>query len=182
MEFFYNSYVLAFIKFAILATFGEILAGSLSKRRVFVPSAIFWRMAIWGVLGVAISFMMKVYYGAMVMMIQPDMAHFSDRFLLALSTSAVMNFTFAPAFMLFHKHTDTYLDLKASGREAGLRNICEHIDYYSYIKRVLIVTIPIFWLPAHTVTFLLPEGFRVLFSAILSIVLGLILSLKTGKR
>lgn len=182
MGFFSNSYVLAFIKFAILATFGEILAGSLSKRKLSVPSAIIWRMTIWGFLGVVISFMMKVYYGAMSLMIQPDMSLFLDRVLLAFATSAVMNFTFAPAFMLFHKHTDAYLDLRTSGREAGLRNICEYIDYYSYIKRVLITTIPLFWLPAHTITFLLPEGFRVLFSAVLSIVLGLILSLKASKR
>lgn len=181
MEFFSNSYVLAFIKFALLATFGEILAGSLTKKKIWIPPALIWRMLIWGILGMAIFFMMKVYYGAMMQMIQPDMGSLADRFFLALSTSAVMNLTFAPAFMLFHKHTDTYLDLKSEGREASLQHVCERIDYYNYIKRVLIVTIPVFWVPAHTITFLLPEAYRVLFSAILSIVLGLILSLKTGQ-
>ena len=41
-------------------------------------------------------------------------------------------------------------------------------------------TIPFFWIPAHTVTFLLPPEFRILFAAFLSVVLGLLLS--TAKR
>ncbi len=38
-------------------------------------------------------------------------------------------------------------------------------------------TIPLFWIPAHTITFLLPEEFRVLFAAVLSVMLGVLLSL-----
>jgi hypothetical protein len=37
-------------------------------------------------------------------------------------------------------------------------------------------TIPLFWIPAHTITFMLPGEFQVLFAASLSIVLGLLLS------
>lgn len=182
MFFFTNSYVLAFIKFAVLATSGEVLAGSLSRKKLYIPRMLLARMAIWGFLGIAISFMMKVYYGAMERMIAPNPAVFTDRLLLAFCTSAVMNITFAPSFMLFHKHTDTWLDLYAEGRRPSLESVCERIDYYLYIRTVLITTIPLFWLPAHTLTFMLPESVRVLFSAILSVVLGLLLSLqKKGK-
>jgi len=38
-------------------------------------------------------------------------------------------------------------------------------------------TIPFFWIPAHTITFLLPPEFRVLFAALLGIALGLILAI-----
>jgi hypothetical protein len=38
-------------------------------------------------------------------------------------------------------------------------------------------TLPLFWIPAHTVTFLLPEMHRVLFAALLGIVLGTILAI-----
>lgn len=178
MEFLSNQYALAFVKFALLATFGEILAGSISRRKLFLPAKLPARMVIWGGLGIGIAFMMKVYYGAMLSMMKPNLDIWSDRFLLAFGTSCIMNLTFAPAFMLFHKHTDTYLDLSAGGGDNGLRSICDNIDYYSYIKKVLLTTIPLFWIPAHTVTFLLPEQLRVLFSAALSIVLGLILTLK----
>ncbi|WP_321415721.1 Mpv17/PMP22 family protein [uncultured Desulfobacter sp.] len=37
-------------------------------------------------------------------------------------------------------------------------------------------TLPFFWIPAHTITFLLPPDFQVLFAAILGIVLGIILA------
>jgi hypothetical protein len=37
-------------------------------------------------------------------------------------------------------------------------------------------TIPLFWFPAHTITFLLPAHLQVLFAAVLSIFLGIILS------
>jgi hypothetical protein len=38
-------------------------------------------------------------------------------------------------------------------------------------------TIPFFWIPAHTVTFLLPAEIRVLFAVVLSVVLGLLLTI-----
>jgi hypothetical protein len=43
-------------------------------------------------------------------------------------------------------------------------------------------TIPFFWIPAHTITFLLPPELRVLFAAALGIVLGVILALASLKR
>jgi hypothetical protein len=43
-------------------------------------------------------------------------------------------------------------------------------------------TIPFFWYPAHTITFLLPSEQRVLFAALLGIALGVLLALKNGKR
>ncbi|NTV18536.1 MAG: Mpv17/PMP22 family protein, partial [Bacteroidales bacterium] len=45
-----------------------------------------------------------------------------------------------------------------------------------FLKFVVGKTIPLFWIPAHTITFMLPDQYKVLFAASLSIVLGLILS------
>jgi Na+-transporting NADH:ubiquinone oxidoreductase subunit NqrB len=42
-------------------------------------------------------------------------------------------------------------------------------------------TIPFFWIPAHTFTFMLPPDYRVLFAALLGIALGVILSLAALK-
>jgi len=41
---------------------------------------------------------------------------------------------------------------------------------------VLFRTVLFFWIPVHTITFLLPEAFRVLFAALLGAVLGRILA------
>ena len=43
-------------------------------------------------------------------------------------------------------------------------------------RLVLFRTVLFFWIPVHTITFLLPEAFRVLFAALLGAVLGLILA------
>jgi hypothetical protein len=42
-------------------------------------------------------------------------------------------------------------------------------------------TIPLFWYPAHTLTFLLPAEYRILFAALLGIVLGVLLSVASLK-
>jgi hypothetical protein len=42
-------------------------------------------------------------------------------------------------------------------------------------------TIPFFWYPAHTITFLLPAEQRVLFAALLGIVLGVLLAVSVRK-
>jgi hypothetical protein len=42
-------------------------------------------------------------------------------------------------------------------------------------------TIPFFWIPAHTLTFILPADYQVLFAALLSIALGLILAFASLK-
>lgn len=39
-----------------------------------------------------------------------------------------------------------------------------------------------FWIPVHTVTFLLPPSFRVLFAAVLGAILGLLLALLSSKQ
>ena len=46
---------------------------------------------------------------------------------------------------------------------------------------VFLKTIPLFWFPAHTITFLLPPDFQVLFAALLGIALGLILAFASLK-
>jgi hypothetical protein len=46
------------------------------------------------------------------------------------------------------------------------------IDWHGFVSFVVLRTIPLFWIPAHTMTFLLPPEFRVLMAAVLSIALG----------
>lgn len=182
MSFLTNHYVLSFIKFAILATLGEIIASSIRAKKLTIPHSIGYRMLIWGVLGVWIAFMMGLFAKGVGALLSPYSSGFlHSRFAFAFLTSLIMNSSFGPVFMVLHKHTDTYLDIRHENPDAkiSLKLICSKIDYYAYIKNVLIGTVPTFWLPAHTITFLLPENFRVFFAALLSICLGIILSLKS---
>jgi hypothetical protein len=96
----------------------------------------------------------------------------------AFSVSATMNLTFGPALMFLHRMTDTFIDLtyEAGARRVGLRDVVRRIDWPGFVSLVLLKTIPFFWIPAHTVTFLLPAELRVLAAALLSMALGAILA------
>ena len=179
-----HPYIMGFIKFGLLATVGEVLALTIRKRSPQCPFYIGWRILIWGLIGVAITFMMKTYsYGVAGMMdngLLPGKGEGSwNRLLRAFYTAAVMNLTFGPTFMATHKCTDKYLELRHSGvKKPGLRGVIEGVDWHGFVSFTLFKTIPLFWIPAHTLTFMLPAEYQVIAAAALSIALGLILSLK----
>ena len=55
------------------------------------------------------------------------------------------------------------------------------IDWNGFVSFVVVKTIPLFWIPAHTVTFMLAPEYRVVVAAFLSIALGGILSFAKKK-
>ena len=179
-----HPYIRGFIKFALLATVGEVLALTIRNKSPRMPYYIGWRMLIWGLIGVAITFMMKTYsYGVKGLMengLLPGRGDsFWSRLLTAFYTAAVMNLTFGPTFMATHKCTDKYLELRHEGvKKPGLRGVVNGVDWHGFVSFTLFKTIPLFWIPAHTLTFLLPPEYQVIMAAALSIALGVILSLK----
>lgn len=179
-----HPYIMGFVKFGLLATVGEVLALTIRRRSPAMPYYIGWRMLIWGLIGVAITFMMKTYsYGVAGLMengLLPGAGEsFWSRLLKAFYTAAVMNLTFGPTFMATHKCTDKYLELRHEGvRKPGLKGVVNGVDWHGFVSFTLFRTIPLFWIPAHTLTFLLPAEYQVIAAAALSIALGLILSLK----
>ncbi len=170
-------YLMGFIKFALLATMGELLALRIVAGNYQKPPKLFWRIIVWGFIGVVISLMFKVFAGGVQYAMQQGYLPFAgNQLAFAFFTSLLMNLFFAPTFMLFHKHTDTYLALSASGQKSDLAAVIAAIDWRAFISFVVLKTIPFFWIPAHTITFLLPAQYRVVVAAFLSIALGLILS------
>jgi len=197
-----HGYLASFIKFAILATFGEsiglrIRTGEYSQKGFgFLPRAI-----VWGFLGIAIKMAFVIFgEGAPVMLKtmgvsfretvpadilrQPDFSWM--KLLAAFTVSTTMNLFFAPVFMIFHKITDMHI-LANSGTLRGFftpikfRKYFTELDWDTQWNFVIRKTIPLFWIPAQTLTFMLPEEFRILFAAFLSIVLGALLSFASLK-
>lgn len=179
-----HPYIMGFIKFALLATIGEVFALRIRKKEWVLPQLTPWRIAIWGLIGIAITFMMKFYSSGVAAMMQNGMLPnpgegFWRELLRAFFTAALMNLSFGPVFMAFHKCTDRYLELRASGeKKPGLKGVVSSIDWHGFVAFTLFKTIPLFWIPAHTLTFLLPTEYQVIVAAALSIALGIILSLK----
>ncbi len=81
--------------------------------------------------------------------------------------SVTMNTIFAPVFMTFHKITDTHIldcggSLRSIVTPIPMTRIITHLNWNSQWNFVFKKTIPFFWYPAHTITFLLPgevQGF-----------------------
>lgn len=182
-----HPYLMGFAKFAVLATAGELLAVRLAKKEWAIPSYVWARFLIWGVIGVWITYMMKIFGAGVGALMQsgllpcPENA-FLNSFIKAFMISTTMNLSFGPTFMALHKCSDTYLDMRATGkRHISLANVIHKVDWEKFATFTLCKTVPLFWIPAHTVTFMLPAEYQVAMAAALSVALGIILNLKRKK-
>lgn len=189
--------ITSFIKFAILATFGEVIGlrirtGSyIQKGFGLIPRAM-----VWGVLGLTIKLAFVVfavgtpaflsYLGLKEAGIAMQSSLSLMKILVAFSISAAMNIIYAPIMMTFHKITDTHI-INNGGTLSGFfkpikfGEIFTNLNWNVQWNFVFKKTIPFFWIPAHTITFLLPAEFQVLFAAILGIVLGVLLAIASQK-
>lgn len=185
--------IMSFIKFALLATLGEVIALRIKTGYYNEPGfGIVSRMIVWGFLGLAISLAFHIFAtGAPVFLAymgledapQAMSGSFSGLKLLdAFTISTTMNLIFAPVMMTIHKITDTHI-IQTGGSVKGFLSpipvvsIFKNMNWDVMWNFIFKKTIPFFWIPAHTITFLLPTEFRVLFAAILGIALGLILAI-----
>jgi hypothetical protein len=109
-----------------------------------------------------------------------------SKLFVAFCISVFMNTIYAPVMMTLHKITDTHI-LNTGGTLSGLftpidfRGIITNLNWDVQWNFVFKKTIPFFWYPAHTITFLLPVDYQVLFAAILGIALGTILAMASLK-
>ena len=204
-----HPYIMAFFKFAILATFGEMLAlrireGVYNKKGFGVLP----RMMVWGFLGMCIAMSMVIFksgvptfLGSVADALTGRAGH-ADAYAaifkaaeltwgklgVAFAVSVLMNSIFAPVMMTFHKCTDIHITdnggtVRGLLRPMKMREIVStKVNWDVQWNLVIKKTIPLFWFPAHTITFILPPTFQVLFAALLGVALGLILALAGGKK
>ncbi|MCT4585786.1 MAG: hypothetical protein N4A54_12740 [Peptostreptococcaceae bacterium] len=178
-----SPYISGFIKFFILATMGELLARRISLSNWEIPQGILKRAFIWGIIGMMIVLVFNIFASGIKATLDKNLLPFRNSNLaFAFFTSSIMNMTFAPVMMAGHRITDTYIDLSYENKSTKLNNILNNIDWNGFISFVILKTIPFFWIPAHTITFLLPSEYRVIMAAMLSIALGAILAFAKKKK
>lgn len=190
--------IMSFFKFAILSTAGEVIGLRISTGVYNRPGfGILPRALVWGILGMGISMAMKIFSigtpafleyagvkGAMQVM---GGALSLKKVLVAFSISVAMNSIFAPVFMTLHKITDTHI-LNNGGTLGGffrpikMGEIISNLNWKVQWGFVFKKTIPFFWFPAHTITFLLPGDLQVLFAALLGVALGILLAIAARKK
>lgn len=199
--------VTSYLKFAVLATLGEVIGLRIKTGQYNNPTfGIIPRAIVWGFLGITIKLAFVVFAtGAPVFLEKQcgvkgamDSMKFKDffdalnngsagiRLLSAFAISTFMNLIFAPVMMTFHKITDIHIvenggTLGGFFKPINFKKIFPSINWFVQWDFVFKRTIPFFWIPAHTITFLLPNEYRVVFAAFLGIALGLILSIASQK-
>lgn len=189
-----HPYIMAFFKFAILATVGDMLGLRIKEGKYTYKGYGTWpRAVVWGLFGMLIALAFAVFKNgvpAMLDSINQDWG-FKDamkdttltwkRVVGAFSISVFMNTFFAPVFMTAHKVCDTHIlahhgSFMAFFKPIPVGKIIASLNWKVQWGFVFKKTIPLFWYPAHTITFLLPGNLQVLFAASLSIFLGVFLS------
>lgn len=188
----------SFIKFAVLSTLGELLGLRITSGSYYRKGfGVMPRAFVWGIFGMAINMAFVIFSTGI-----PAFAGYLGvddpagimsgnislgKVVLAFAISVAMNSIFAPVFMTLHKITDTHI-LATGGTMRGLFSpipmgeILQNINWKVQWGFVFKKTIPLFWFPAHTVTFLLPGDMRVIFAALLGVVLGLILAVAARRK
>ena len=198
----------SFMKFAILATMGEILGSRIKSGSYILKNfGIIPRAIVWGLIGITIKVAFVVFAigvpafiekylwisNAKESMSSRDVFEAFDkgfgwtRVFCAFFISTTLNVMYAPVMMTFHKITDLHI----MGNEGKLKSLVTPIkfgDMFSKINWnvqwnfVFKKTIPLFWIPAHTITFMMPNEYRIIIAALLSIALGILLALASQKK
>jgi len=197
-----HAYAMSFLKFAILATFGESL-GLRLRTGVYYRKGfgLLPRALVWGILGVTIKVAFVIFGEGAPQMLKTLGVHFpvdnpadvlrqpgfsGIKLAAALAVGTTLNLFFAPVFMAFHRITDMHIMNTAGTLKGFLTPIpvgkyVREGDWHTFWNFVVKKTIPLFWIPAQTINFLLPEGYRVLVAAVYSIILGILLAVAALK-
>ena len=190
--------LMSFIKFFFLATLGEVIGLRIKTGHYHQQGfGLLPRAIVWGFLGMSIYAAFAIFAsGTPVLLEKLGMANAGQllhselswaKVLVSFSISTALNLFYAPVLMTFHKITDIHI-LKKGGTMRGFLTpirfgqIFQDINWEIQWDFVFKKTIPLFWIPAQTITFLLPEEFRVLFAAFLGIVLGVLLAIAALKQ
>jgi len=181
-----HPFLMGFAKFAILATLGELLGLRIRLGRWIRPVGFFWRAVVWGVIGAGLVLVFEVFASGVIGVINKGyLPRGTGRLAPLVSAfwiSVVMNLLWAPTLMLGRRLAETYIELTGGRIFAGvsIRAVIDEIDWQVFVRFIVAKTIPFFWIPAHTLTFLVPPDYRVLAAASLSVALGVILAISGG--
>ena len=157
-------FISAMIQFAILGTLGDYVSSRLARSKTeYTFRIVFSKAIIWAVLAIFIKVAFVGFEGflaALVLNRVLPQIFFENTFLNSLSRSVSMNLQFGFFLVVFHRLLDNLV--------FGERN-------WKSLDRAFI-SLFWFWIPAHTVTFMLPKDYQIGLAALWSFMLGLLLS------
>ena len=159
-----NPLLSAAVQFAVLGTFGELLSNAVVKKNLSLPCSplkLVGKMAAWAVLGVFVKVCFVAMHGcAQALLEHGFLPPWSESGLgRAFTLSFLLQLFTGPQIMFFHRFEDNLIAGKWSME--GITTALKSLVW--------------FWLPAHTVTFMLDKPFQIGLAALFSLALGLIL-------
>lgn len=158
----------AMMQFAVLGTLGDAVSHWIVKRRIFSPydlKTLLLKIVEWSILAVMIKYAFIGFQGFVDSLINqnylPQLSGIGRSF----AVSTLMNLQFGPFLVMMHRLLDNLI--------AGKQN-WKNLDkgFYSLLW---------FWIPAHTITFILPKEFQIGLAALWSLALGIILGFYNRK-
>ena len=172
--------MMGFIKFSILATFGESLKMRISTKSWKISNVLL-RASWWGWFGIWITLAFSVFGVGVNYIIDTGLWPFvgametgiSKTILTALTKSVWINFLGGYAWFMMIRHAwfdyiiekNKYISFLDFGLQLDIKR------WFGSVPK----TIWFFWVPAHTITFCLPPEWMILFAACLSVALGALL-------
>lgn len=177
-------YLTGFLKVALLATFGEMLKNRRRTGEWKTPDLL-PKFVVWGLYGMLFSLVFALFAKGVEAISGTGLwfgprpfiystASFWEKVLMGFSISFWTNLIFCYPMMLSHEWFNAVIKQR---KFVGGSELLASLDSRIW-GSFMLKTIVVFWIPAHTVTFSLPPDFRVLMSAILSLALGFILTVK----
>lgn len=154
--------ITSMIQFAILGTLGDIVSHWIIKKRIFNPynpKIILFKIIEWAILAVFIKYAFVGFNGFVESLIAHDYLPNLNGIGKSFAISTSMNLQFGPFLVIMHRVLDNLI-----AKQNNWKNLDK--GFYSLLW---------FWIPAHTITFILPKEFQIGLAAIWSLALGIIL-------
>jgi hypothetical protein len=173
-----HPYPMGILKIGLLGTMGELLGARIGGGRWRLRGIrLHQRALVWGFLGLLFTVVFPLFsFGVEGLLKRDLLPGAGSTGATAFWKSFWMNIIFAFPMMVFHRVTDTLIERGVLFSLWPLVDVYTGIDWRGMF-RVVGLAIFWFWIPAHTVTFLLPPEFRVVTAALLAVGLGVILGL-----
>ena len=165
-----NPLLSAAIQFAILGTLGEVISFSIQQKRPAIPCTwlqLIGKLFAWAILGVIIKYGFAGMKGFTQALLDHQLipAVFGSGIGWAFAVSVFTNILFGPQMMAFHRLEDNLI----LGNK-GFQGITK--AWWTLIW---------FWIPAHSITFMLQPNLQIGLAAAWSLVLGLIMGFTKKK-
>lgn len=177
-----HPYLMGMAKFALLGTMGELLSWKVVTGKWKLSGVRLWqRVIVWAFIGILLTIAFPLFSaGVEGLLAQGYLPGKDVKWLPAFWKSFFLQAVFAFPFMVFHRITDMLIERGQLFSKWPFIEVYRNIDWDNMF-RIVGWAIVWFWLPVHTINFMLPAEFRVIVAALLAIVLGLILGFAKRK-